>query len=231
MTRAIGYIRVSSDKQVESGLSLEAQEEKARAYCKLYDIDLVHVEVEGLTAKDLNRPGLQRCLSMLKEGQADSLLVVKLDRLTRSVRDLGTLLEDWFGPGRFSLISVAESINTKTAAGRLVLNVLASVAQWEREAIGERTTDALKVKKARGEATGGDAPYGWSFEYRGGVKCLVACPNEQEIISNVKLLHSKGWAAGRIAMVLNMENAPARGARWHKTSVARILGGVNATSS
>src|SRR5437899_6703518 len=118
-TRAIGYIRVSTDKQAEHGVSLEAQQAKLTQYAALYDIALVDIIVDaGVSAKTLERPGLQRALGMLRKGQANALLVAKLDRLTRKVKDLGALVEDYFS---------------------LVLNVLGSVAQWEREVISERT--------------------------------------------------------------------------------------------
>ena len=84
-------------------------------------------------------PGLQRALALLKTGPVEALLVVKLDRLTRSVVDLGQLIETYFAPGKAALMSVAEQIDTHSAAGRLVLNILASVSQWERETIAERT--------------------------------------------------------------------------------------------
>ena len=85
-TKTIAYLRVSTDKQADKGISLEAQQDKAKAYASLYDLDLVEVIIDaGESAKTLERPGLQRALSMLKTGQADALLVVKLDRLTRSV--------------------------------------------------------------------------------------------------------------------------------------------------
>ena len=151
-TKTIAYIRVSTDKQADKGVSLEAQEDKARAYAGLYDLELVEVIVDaGESAKTLNRPGLQRALSMLKTGKAEALLVVKLDRLTRSVKDLGTLIETYFAPGKAALMSVGEQIDTRSAAGRLVLNILASVSQWEREIIGERTSVAIKHKQSKGE--------------------------------------------------------------------------------
>jgi hypothetical protein len=114
-------------------VSLHAQRAKVTAYAKLYDLELAEVTVDaGESAKHLDRPGLQRALGMLKRGEADALLVVKLDRLTRSVRDLGHLVEKYFAPGKAALLSVGEQIDTRSAAGRLVLNVLASVSQWER---------------------------------------------------------------------------------------------------
>jgi DNA invertase Pin-like site-specific DNA recombinase len=87
-TRAVAYVRVSTDKQVEHGLSLEAQQAKLMAYAALYELDLVAVEVDaGVSAKTLQRPAMQQALGALKAGKAEALLVVKLDRLARSVRD------------------------------------------------------------------------------------------------------------------------------------------------
>src|SRR3989442_8701879 len=160
-TKAIGYIRVSTDKQADHGISLEAQQAKLTAYAQLYDVELVDIIVDaGVSAKTLDRPGLQRALGMLRKGQASALLVAKLDRLTRSVKDLGTLVEDYFSSDKITLLSVADNIDTRTAAGRLVLNVLGSVAQWEREVISERTSEALSHIKTQGHKTGGDVPYG-----------------------------------------------------------------------
>src|SRR6267143_62139 len=105
-TRTIVYCRVSLDKQAEKGVSLAAQQAKAKA-----------------------------------------LLVVKLDRLTRSVADLGRLVERYFAPGKAALLSVGEQIDTRSAAGRLVLNVLASVSQWEREANSQRFVDYLHLDR------------------------------------------------------------------------------------
>ena len=99
--------------------------------------ELVGIEVDaGLSAKTLDRPGLQSALSKLDAGEAQALIVLKLDRLTRRVADLDTLIERYFG-SRFTLMSVSEQIDTSSAAGRLVLNVLTSVAQWERETTSE----------------------------------------------------------------------------------------------
>ena len=120
---------------------------------------------------------------MLKHGQADALLVTKLDRLTRSVKDLALLLEQYFAPDKYTLLSVADSIDTRTAAGRLVLNVLMSVAQWKREVISERTTEALAHKKAKGERTGG-IPYGYGVAADG--RTLRLLEPEQAIIQRVR---------------------------------------------
>ena len=159
--KAIAYLRVSTEDQAAKGVSLEVQRAKIAAYALLYELELVAViEDAGASGKSLNRPGLQRALAMLEAAEAEALIVMKLDRLTRSVRDLGELVDRHFAPGRAALLSVGEQIDTRSAAGRLVLNVLTSVAQWERETIVERTTVALAPKRARGERIGA-IPYGY----------------------------------------------------------------------
>ena len=116
-TRTIAYLRVSTDKQADRGISLDAQRTKAESYAQLYDLDLVEVIVDaGESAKTLDRPGLQRALAMLREGKAEALLVAKLDRLTRSVVHLGELLEEYFATGKCALLSVSEQIDTRSAA-------------------------------------------------------------------------------------------------------------------
>ena len=156
--RVIAYVRVSTEKQADGGHSLEAQRAKVGAWCALHDAELVAVcEDAGLSGSSLDRPALAAALAELEAGRADALLVVKLDRLTRSTRDLGALL-DLATAGGWALLSVAESLDTSTAAGRLVVSVLGAVAQWEREAIGERTAAAKASMKARGLYIGGDAP-------------------------------------------------------------------------
>ena len=144
-TKAVGYVRVSSEQQATEGVSLDAQRYKMRAYCKAMDIDLIDIIAdEGYSASNLKRPGLRAALAMLRNGQARTLIVVKLDRLTRCVKDLGTLCEQYFSDEKaYTLMSLSDSIDTRSASGKLVLNVLTSVAQWEREAIADRTKEAM----------------------------------------------------------------------------------------
>src|SRR5437773_1253415 len=107
-TRTVGYVRVSLEKQADGGLSLEAQEARLRAYADLYGLNLVSVVSDaGASAKTLERPGLATALTMLETRQADALLVAKLDRLTRSVKDLGTLVDGYFASGKSALMSVS----------------------------------------------------------------------------------------------------------------------------
>ena len=129
--QAIGYVRVSTDRQAEQGVSLEAQEAKIRAMATVHGADLGDVIVDGgESAKSLNRPGLQRLLALINTGKVQAVIVAKLDRLTRSVKDLCGLLE-LFEKRKVALISVAESLDTGSAAGRLVITIMGAVSQWE----------------------------------------------------------------------------------------------------
>ena len=150
----IGYVRVSTDRQAEQGVSLEAQEAKIRAMATVQGAELIDVIVDGgESAKSLNRPGLQRLMGLVNGGKVQAVIVAKLDRLTRSVKDLCGLLE-LFEKRKVALISVAEALDTGSAAGRLVITIMGAVSQWEREAIGERTRDALRHKRGNGERVG-----------------------------------------------------------------------------
>jgi DNA invertase Pin-like site-specific DNA recombinase len=218
--KAIGYIRVSTDQQAQDGVSMAAQREKVEGFAKLYDYELVAIiEDAGASAKTLDRDGLTEALAMLENGEAGALIVAKLDRLTRSVKDLGELLESHFT--RFSLVSVGEQIDTSTAAGRLVLNVLMSVAQWEREAIGERTKTALQHKKAQGQRVG-SIPYGYHLGADG--QTLDTDAAEQEVIGAVMELDAAGLSLRSIASRLEGQGYRARsGGAFHPQTVSNIL--------
>jgi site-specific DNA recombinase len=217
----IGYLRVSTAGQEESGLGLEAQLEKIRGYCALYDLNIVGVYQDAASGKSLkHRDGLQNALDDLRARRADGLIIAKLDRLTRSVRDLGELLDDHFQAR--SLVVVAEQVDTRTAAGRLVLNLLSSVSQWERETIGERTQDALQAKKRRGEKTGGDVPFGYDLADDG--RTLVANEIEQHIIEQVQSLKAQGYSFNKIAAHLNGRGVQTkRGSAWTHVQISRII--------
>lgn len=219
MSAAIGYIRVSTDKQAEGGVSLEAQAEKIRAMAVVQGSDLLDIIVDaGESAKSLQRPGMDRLLAMVDRREVQTVIIAKLDRLTRSVKDLGELLER-FGKRGVSLVSVAESLDTGSAAGRLVINIMGAVSQWEREAIGERTATALRHKRATGRVFN-HTPYG--FERDG--DRLTVHRAEQAIICRMRLLRSNGWTLQRIADTLNAEAVPTKtGARWFPMTVSNAL--------
>lgn len=220
MTRAVAYARVSTDKQADLGVSLEAQESKLRAYAALYDIELAAIEVDaGESASTLDRPALQRALTMVRKKQVDALLVVKLDRLTRSVRDLADLVERYFK--RAALLSVAEQVDTRTAGGRMVLNVMTSIGQWEREAIGERTSAAMSHLRDSGRRHSRWAPYGAAYEADGGMVPQVA---ELVAIEQARALRAQGLSLRAVSSMLAERGILARcGRPFGAQTLARIL--------
>jgi DNA invertase Pin-like site-specific DNA recombinase len=225
-TRVVGYIRVSTEQQAGEGVSLEAQRNKLQAYAVALELDLVALfEDAGLSAKSLQRPGLAAALGLLETGGADGLVVTKLDRLTRSVCDLGELVDRYFAQ-RFSLLSVSDAIDTRTASGRLVLHVLGAVSQWEREATAERTRDALAQLRAQGVRLGGE-PFGWkrsAVTDDHGRRRLESVAGELATADRVVELHAAGMSVRDIVAVLEAEGRRTkRGGRWHVTTVQRLL--------
>ena len=224
--KAIGYVRVSTEEQATDGVSLAAQEAKIKAYADLYDLDLVEIIVDaGQSAKTLDRPGITRALAMLTARQADGIIVAKLDRLTRSVADLNRLIERLFSETSGRLLwSVADAIDTRTAAGRLVLNILASVSQWEREAIAERTRDALRHKKALGQRVGA-VPFGSRLAADG--ITLEPEPAEREVMDLVAELRRTGLSIRGIVSEMNNRGVLTKeGGKWHIATVQRVLAAV-----
>jgi len=220
MTRVVGYVRVSTEEQASSGCSLAAQEAKIRSYCELYGIDLIEVISDaGQSAKTINRDGQQKALAMLDDGTANGIIISKLDRLTRSCRDWNSLIERYFA-GKASLLSVDDKIDTQTASGRVVLNLLVAISQWEREAIGERTSVALRHRMKEGIRVGAP-PLGSRIENGRLIK------DEAELRAVTLALHLRGkkMAYQRIANELERLNIPTkRGAtRWHSETVRQII--------
>jgi site-specific DNA recombinase len=226
-TKVVGYIRVSSREQAEDGISLAAQRARIEAFAVAMDLELIGIQEDaGISAKTVaGRPGLLRALGLLEVGQADGILVAKLDRLTRSVRDLGDLVDRYFA-NRWSLLSVSDSIDTRTAAGRLVLNVLTSVAQWEREATGERTRDALAHLKSEGVLVGG-VPLGVRRTGEidaDGRRVVVEDEAETAAVRRMVEMRGVGRSLRQIAEILRTENhRTKRGGRWEATTVRRAL--------
>lgn len=220
MKNVIGYIRVSTDRQADSGLSLEAQESKIRAYAHAMDLHLAEIICDaGHSAKTLKRPGIQRILDMVGRRDCERLVVAKLDRLTRSVKDLASIIE-LFEKKDASLMSVADSLDTKSATGRLVVNLMISVAQWEREVISERTKDGLAAKRIRGEKLGGKVPYGYMMD---GAR-LVEREYEQCVINEIIRRRNEGLSFRDIAYSLNARGLRTReGGLWQHQYVSRIL--------
>jgi len=205
--KIVGYVRVSSDKQADAGMSLEVQESQIIKYAELYDIGLGEIIVDaGESAKSLKRPGMLRLIELMDSNLCQGVLIVKLDRLTRSVKDLCYLLERYFSKDKV-LISVQEKIDTNSAMGRMVMNVVMSISQWEREATSERTKSVLQHKKTKGERIG-NIPFGYKLAADG--IHLEEDLSEQRVIDFIKTQRSTGKTLAEISVDLANEQLYSR---------------------
>jgi site-specific DNA recombinase len=224
---AVGYIRVSTQEQAAEGVSLDAQRDKLKSYCKGIGVRLVEVFAdEGISGGTMERPGVQAALRSLQRGRANTLVVVKLDRLTRSVKDLCLLVEEYFAKDQYDLISVCGMVNTHTAAGRLMMLNLANYAQYERELISERTREAMQHMKAQGVRLG-VAPYGYRNSQQlddKGRRIFEPVAAEQEVILQIAAWRAEGHQWLTIASMLKEKGIPSRrGKEWVPSVISRLM--------
>ena len=203
------YLRVSTEEQAKSGAGLHAQFtalERAADYHGWKVVDTI--SDDGASGKDLARPGLREALELIARGKADGLAVAKLDRLSRSVIDIGDLAE-WFAEAQARFVALDLSIDTSTPAGTLVLFVLAAVAQWEREVIAQRTTDGLAAIRAGGKPIS-----------------RAAVVDHPELYGRIAEMRGQGMSLQAIADALNAECIPTLrgGAEWRPSSVRSAAG-------
>lgn len=210
MKKAVAYFRVSTDKQHESGLGLEAQEDPVRYYTKARGIELVKEFTEVESGKNNNRPVLQEALAYCAEHKA-LLIIAKLDRLGRNVAFISSLMES-----KVEFVAV-----DNPEATPLILHILAAFAQYEREQISSRTKAALQAAKRRGVLLG---KQGHVLAEQNKKEALDFARKTRPIITN---LQNKGFHTIRaIARELNRIQIPTfrnNGTKWHVSTVHKIM--------
>ena len=209
MAFIIAYMRVSTEEQAQSGAGLEAQRAAilGEARRRGWDIDNVRFITDaGKSGKDLRRPGVARALDALKSGEADTLVVAKLDRLSRSMSDLTRLLGVAAKQG-WALIALDVAVDTSTPTGEAMAHVIGTFSQLERRLIGQRTKEALAVRRAAGVRLGRP----------------VALPSE--VAGRIISLRSEGYTLQAIADVLTDDGIPTvqGGQRWYASTIAKVL--------
>lgn len=216
--KAIGYIRVSTERQADEGISLAAQRAKIQAWCDLNDTELVAVfEDAGISGASMNnREGLQAALKATGKGMA--LVCYSISRLARSTKDL-LEIADTIRSRKASLVSVTEHIDTASAMGEFFFTVMGAIATLERKVTGDRTRMALAHKKASGEKYG-PVPFGYQeIERR-----LVEVKAESRIVSEVIRRRTAGESFRDIAGDLNRRGVQGkRGGKWHASTVRYLL--------
>lgn len=226
MIPAIAYVRVSTEEQATEGVSVDAQVASVRAYALLRGLELVDVVVDaGVSAgKPLaSRVGGAIVLDAVKRRKVRAVVAVKLDRVFRNAGDCLQTTEGWDHAGvALHLVDMGgQAIDTSSAMGRFFLTVMAGAAEMERNLIRERTTTALAHKRAEGRRTSKDAPYGWRIATDGDT--LEADEAEQRALELIRALRAGGMSVRAIVAHLEATGIPARGTRWHKTTVERAL--------
>lgn len=202
----IGYTRVSTEEQAQKGLGLEDQRRSIAGEADRRGWTVTWLEDAGYSAKDLRRPAIGDALTALRHGQADALVVAKLDRLSRSVQDFAGLMATAQKEG-WAVVALDLGVDTTTPAGEMVATVFAAVAQWERRVIGERTRAALAVRKSQGVRLG----------------------RPRQVSAATAALVGRWRAAGcthqAIADALNGQGVPTAhgGQRWHASTVRGVL--------
>jgi DNA invertase Pin-like site-specific DNA recombinase len=224
--RALGYVRCSTAEQARSSLGLGAQEERIRGYAAAAGLELVDIFGEEGVSGSVplgDRPGGAILLERLRSGEARHLVALKLDRLFRDAGDcLGqTRAWDRQGIALHFLDLGGQALYTASAMGRMLLTLASAFAELERNMIGERTAQALSLKRQRGEKTGGDPPYGFALGPDG--RTLVPVAGEQVIIAKARKLEAQGLSLRGIGAALAKAGHAPRGGRWYPTTVARLL--------
>ncbi len=225
------YTRKSTEEGLEREFNtLDAQRESGEAYVKSQQHEgwvclPDRYDDGGFTGGNLDRPAVRRLLADIEAGKVDSVVVYKVDRLSRSLLDFAKMLET-FDRNKVSFVSVTQQINSATSIGRLMLNVLLSFAQFEREIISERTRDKIAATRRRGKWSGGPPLLGYDIDPRGS-RILV---NEEEAVRVRSIFALYLEHESLLPVVRELERRGWTNKRW-KTRAGHESGGGGITKS
>ena len=221
---AVGYIRVSTEEQRDSGLSLGAQRESIEAFAKSQGYQLLEIIEDAAVsgAKDpTSRPGFSRVLELAQQEAFGILLLWKFDRLARHLAFAVTTAQTLREQYGVTLRSVTEPIETESPVGQMMFGIFASMAAMEREEIKERTLMGRKIKAKHGGFAGGKSPYGYRRDKEGGLEVI---PEEATVVRHIFALTKQGLGTKAIAARLNQEDVSTRsGKPWIFTTIKGIL--------
>jgi DNA invertase Pin-like site-specific DNA recombinase len=220
--KAIGYVRVSTVDQVESGVSLDNQKKTIEAFCTMKGYDLIKVvEDPAVSTKKMfrERDGGKEVLRVIQQRDIQHVVVMKLDRAFRSTTDCletAKIIEE----NNVGLHLLDINVDTTTPIGKFFLTITAAFAELERGRICERVREGMQYKIDQGESTG-TAPIGKRKVE--GQSMLADNESEIKAILLIKSLKEKGLSLSQIANVMNSSGIPARGKQWYKTTISRVL--------
>lgn len=206
--KVVGYVRVSTSEQGDSGAGLDAQRSAIKSEASRRGWNLLEIHEDVASGKSLRkRLGLEAALHAVETGEADGLVVAKLDRLSRSLQDFSDLMAR-ARMGGWAITALDVGVDTTTPAGEMVASMMAVIAQWERRIISQRTSDALAERKKAGVKLGSREPQ---------------IPDATR--RRIKGMRSRGWSVPRIVEKLKADGVPtARGGEWRVATVQQVLG-------
>ena len=214
-------MRVSTDEQAKEGFSINAQQEKLTKYAMAKDWEIYDYYVDDVSGKNIqDRPDMLRMLKDLEDGKINNVLVYKIDRLTRSTKNLIELTE-LFSYHHCEFSSLMESIDTSTATGRMFLKIVGIFAEFERENLAERITFGYEQKTREGNYTNTNGVYGYDYIIGGG---LVINEEESKIVKYIYDEYLNGLSMVSISKKLIEQKTPTkRGGKWCQSTVHSIL--------
>ncbi|NYT79873.1 recombinase family protein [Alcaligenaceae bacterium] len=219
MKQAIAYIRVSTEKQVHEGASLEAQKNSIEQWCKANRYELTDIYIDaGISGKNMKtRQGLLKALATLKRGMV--LVSYSLSRLARSTKD-ALVIGELVAKKQADMVSLTEQIDTTTAAGKMMFQMMAVLAEFERNLVAERTANALQHKKRTGQKYTNKTPYGFeAIEGR-----LVEVKQEAAVVAEIQASRASGATLQAIANDLNGRGVPTKtGKQWQPATIHLLL--------
>lgn len=213
------YTRVSTEDQAKEGFSLDAQLDRLRSYCKSRDWTIAGEYIDdGYSGRYINRPAYKKMIQEMDKW--DMLLVIKMDRIHRNSKNFMLMMED-LNKNNKSFTSMTESLDTSTAMGRFVMDIIQRIAQLESEQIGERVYFGMKQKaKINAGNLGFNIPYG--YDYSKGK--LIVNSNEKMIVDQIYSMYLEGNSMVKIASFLNKNHIPTKQNRtWGSETVSKIL--------
>ena len=241
------YVRVSTDQQAERGESIETQKSRLLQYAKEKGLNPRVYDDAGYSARDTNRPAYRKLIVDIKAGKVESVTVTKLDRISRNVRDVVNLVDDIFDQYNISFRALDQQFDTSTPMGRVTINMLATLGQWERETISERVRIDMHHRAGKGKWNGGPVPFGYTtyafearrFQEKGLTKeeafqkaravcsvekMLYPHPEQALLVKRIFEMYVECKSQRSVTHWLNTKaHKTARGATWASSTVSRIL--------
>ena len=220
--RVFIYVRVSTNKQAEEGYSIAQQIERLTKYCEAMGWQVVKVYTDdGYSGGDLERPAMKQMIKEIEKGNADIVLVDKLDRLSRSQFDTLYMIQKVFDPNNVGFVSRAESFDTSTAFGKAMVGILAVFAELERSRIKERMADGKEGRAKEGKYKGGGRP-SIGYDYNPETGALV--PNEYEgmMVNELFQMIADRIPLNRISKIFNQKGYKTKYGSWNDTTVRTV---------